>query len=191
VRSQGRIIQWLDGEGHGLIKCNETEEEIFVEAQALPQRQDAPRLGELVSFELQLSESGMHAVRLQYVNRPHFVIKPARIDVKPRKKNFSSLVIMMVFGFFVLNFMAPHNLPDAIESGRQENAGSQENQRPNVDTRFECEGKKSCADLSACEEAVFYVENCPDTLLDMDILACKTRWCNVDLTQTLHKNVKW
>jgi hypothetical protein len=102
------------------------------------------------------------------------VIKPAKLEVRPRKRNFSSLIIMMRFGFFVLNFMAPQQQVDAIKASKV----NEENQRAN--TRFQCEGKNSCAELSACDEATFYVENCPDVLVDMSSLACKTQWCSVD-----------
>jgi hypothetical protein len=35
--------------------------------------------------------------------------------------------------------------------------------RPAVETRFHCEGKKHCAQVSSCDEARFYLNNCPGT----------------------------
>ena len=33
---------------------------------------------------------------------------------------------------------------------------------------FGCAGKRTCAEMDSCEEAEFYMRNCPDTRLDPD-----------------------
>jgi len=33
---------------------------------------------------------------------------------------------------------------------------------------FECQGKVYCSEMSSCDEAKFYLRNCPDTQLDGD-----------------------
>jgi len=33
---------------------------------------------------------------------------------------------------------------------------------------FDCLGKKYCSEMDSCEEAKFYLRNCPDTELDPD-----------------------
>lgn len=46
-------------------------------------------------------------------------------------------------------------------------------------TRFRCEGKTHCSQMSSCEEAKFYIHNCPDTEMDGDGdgVPCESQWC--------------
>ena len=46
-------------------------------------------------------------------------------------------------------------------------------------TRFRCEGKKRCSEMSSCEEATFYLQNCPGTEMDGDGdgVPCESQWC--------------
>ena len=41
---------------------------------------------------------------------------------------------------------------------------------------FRCMGKKNCSEMTSCEEAKFYLRNCPDTAQldpDMDSVPCE------------------
>lgn len=44
---------------------------------------------------------------------------------------------------------------------------------------FRCEGKTHCSEMRSCEEAVYYLENCPDTQMDGDGdgVPCESQWC--------------
>src|SRR5215213_8573201 len=46
-------------------------------------------------------------------------------------------------------------------------------------TRFRCEGKTRCSQMSSCEEATFYIRNCPGTEMDGDGdgVPCESQWC--------------
>lgn len=45
--------------------------------------------------------------------------------------------------------------------------------------QFKCEGKTHCSQMSSCEEATFYIKNCPDTKMDgdRDGIPCESQWC--------------
>ena len=47
------------------------------------------------------------------------------------------------------------------------------------ETRFRCEGKTRCSQMSSCEEATFYIQNCPGTKMDGDGdgVPCESQWC--------------
>jgi hypothetical protein len=47
------------------------------------------------------------------------------------------------------------------------------------DPRFRCEGKTRCTQMTSCDEALFYLENCPGSLTDGDHdgLPCEDQWC--------------
>jgi cold shock CspA family protein len=45
--------------------------------------------------------------------------------------------------------------------------------------RFQCQGKEWCSEMASCEEATFYLENCPNTKMDGDNdgIPCERQWC--------------
>ena len=52
--------------------------------------------------------------------------------------------------------------------------------QPKVTSNFKCEGKTYCSQMSSCEEATFYINNCPDTKMDGDGdgIPCRRQWCH-------------
>jgi len=48
-----------------------------------------------------------------------------------------------------------------------------------ISTVFRCEGKTRCSEMRSCEEAKFYLQNCPDTKMDGDGdgVPCESQWC--------------
>jgi hypothetical protein len=47
---------------------------------------------------------------------------------------------------------------------------------------FRCEGKTHCSQMSSCDEAKFYIANCPATQMDGDNdgVPCESQWCGRD-----------
>ena len=45
--------------------------------------------------------------------------------------------------------------------------------------QFACQGKQYCSQMTSCEEATFYLKNCPDVKIDGDGdgIACEEQWC--------------
>ena len=45
---------------------------------------------------------------------------------------------------------------------------------------YECDGREYCSQMTSCEEAKFFLENCPDTKMDgnNDGVPCERQWCN-------------
>ncbi|MDO8828238.1 excalibur calcium-binding domain-containing protein [Methylophaga sp.] len=50
---------------------------------------------------------------------------------------------------------------------------------PTQAPRFHCQGKEWCSEMTSCEEATFYLENCPNTKMDGDNdgIPCESQWC--------------
>jgi hypothetical protein len=44
---------------------------------------------------------------------------------------------------------------------------------------YRCEGKTRCSQMSSCEEATFYLQNCPGTEMDgdRDGIPCESQYC--------------
>jgi hypothetical protein len=46
-------------------------------------------------------------------------------------------------------------------------------------TSFKCDGRTHCSQMTSCEEAIFFLRNCPDVKMDGDNdgIPCETQWC--------------
>ncbi|KIM12869.1 MAG: hypothetical protein KU38_03500 [Sulfurovum sp. FS08-3] len=51
---------------------------------------------------------------------------------------------------------------------------------PKPTQKFRCEGKVWCSQMSSCQEATFYIQNCPNTKMDGDGdgIPCRKQWCH-------------
>lgn len=45
--------------------------------------------------------------------------------------------------------------------------------------RFHCDGREYCSQMTSCEEATFFIRNCPNTKMDgnHDGVPCEKQWC--------------
>lgn len=46
-------------------------------------------------------------------------------------------------------------------------------------SRFKCDGRTFCSQMTSCEEAKFFLKNCPNTKMDgnNDGVPCEEQWC--------------
>lgn len=49
----------------------------------------------------------------------------------------------------------------------------------NAASRFRCDGRKHCSQMTSCAEATYFIQNCPDTKMDgnRDGVPCEQQWC--------------
>jgi hypothetical protein len=47
-------------------------------------------------------------------------------------------------------------------------------------SRFACDGRTYCSQMHSCEEATFFLKNCPGTKMDGDHdgIPCESQWCS-------------
>jgi predicted negative regulator of RcsB-dependent stress response len=45
---------------------------------------------------------------------------------------------------------------------------------------YSCDGRTHCSQMTSCEEATYFLRNCPDTKMDgnHDGVPCEQQWCN-------------
>jgi hypothetical protein len=50
---------------------------------------------------------------------------------------------------------------------------------PSNSTQFKCDGRTHCSQMTSCEEATFFINNCPGTKMDgnNDGIPCERQWC--------------
>jgi hypothetical protein len=53
------------------------------------------------------------------------------------------------------------------------------NKASNNASGFKCDGRTSCSQMASCEEAKYFLKNCPNTKMDgnHDGIPCEEQWC--------------
>ena len=48
-----------------------------------------------------------------------------------------------------------------------------------ANTNYRCDGRTYCSQMTSCEEATWFLKNCPDTKMDgnNDGIPCEKQWC--------------
>lgn len=48
-----------------------------------------------------------------------------------------------------------------------------------VNPSFKCDGRTHCSQMTSCEEATFFLRNCPNVKMDgnNDGIPCEKQWC--------------
>jgi hypothetical protein len=52
-------------------------------------------------------------------------------------------------------------------------------ERPRQQQSFACDGRVHCSQMTSCEEATWFINNCPGTKMDgnNDGVPCESQWC--------------
>lgn len=52
-------------------------------------------------------------------------------------------------------------------------------QSTSAQTEFRCDGRTHCSQMTSCEEATFFLQNCPGVKMDGegDGVPCERQWC--------------
>lgn len=50
---------------------------------------------------------------------------------------------------------------------------------PSTASAFSCDGRQHCSQMRSCEEATYFLRNCPNTKMDgdRDGIPCEDQWC--------------
>ncbi len=206
MRRQGSITRWVDDRGFGFVTDDEGGEPAFLHISALPKRSVRPMVGDRISYDVRLDLQGRpQAVRVEHVRtqialpkiRPSNTVK-RRVGASRRRSMVGPAVvaaalalIALIAGFalFLLhpgspgrNMAESYHAPQAFDRPVRQRPAP-----PTAASSFEavsaplfaCEGKTHCSQMSSCDEAMFYLHNCPGSVTDGDGdgRPCEDQWC--------------
>lgn len=48
-----------------------------------------------------------------------------------------------------------------------------------ISSKFSCDGRQHCSQMTSCEEATYFLQHCPNTQMDgnNDGIPCEKQWC--------------
>ena len=96
------------------------------------------------------------------------------------------LIVIAVLGFLFWQGYTKHPSIPAPEAAFQDMSEAREpsslasKQREAASTsRFNCDGRIYCSQMTSCAEATFFLDNCPGVKMDgnNDGVACERQWC--------------
>lgn len=187
MKTHGKVIKWNDERGFGFVLPANGEREIFAHISEFPKDGIRPRIGEIISFEVEKSLD--HKLKVTRVVRPRGISpilanqrsrsRPHRPQQQPRNNSSRVLgigfVALISFGawlFFEFQDPAPNRfgtvqatVPTAVV--------------PQT-AIFNCDGRTLCSQMRSCAEATYFIQHCPNAQMDgnNDGEPCEQQWCN-------------
>jgi cold shock CspA family protein len=180
---QGRLDRWDENKGFGFIQSDNNLKGIFIHISAFKRDiSRRPIVGDVIFYELYTDADGKNkAVNARIEGVSAAINNPRRNRGSKKTSSTLSTVISLIFllGFaiFAINksqttHETKYSIPALIEN-------SVSTPTPVIQTQYSCQGKTSCPQMSSCEEAQFYQNNCSGTKMDGDGdgIPCEDQWC--------------
>ncbi len=202
-RFNGKLKKWNVERGFGFVVAEHGEQEVFVHVSAFPRDGHQPVVGEPLSFEIEPDKDGRkRAVRVRRPGsaQPAPDARPrgqARASTSTRRPNGHTRSSGSSFGARIVGILllaalgwwayGQYRTPVAVRaapvpSASQGLLGAETPQaltRPAPAPLFRCDGRQHCSQMSSCQEAKFFLQNCPDTKMDGDGdgIPCEQQLC--------------
>jgi cold shock CspA family protein len=183
MRATGTLRTWNDDRGFGFIAPAGGGRELFVHISAFPRDGSRPTVGEALSYDLGPGKDGKpQAVRVYRtaLGAPSsYPRKPAQ--AKPGRRvpvgALIGLVISVALGVYGYSRYQQHSASQQSESFVP-SVAVKESTSP-AHSRYTCDGRTHCSQMTSCAEARYFLQNCPGTEMDgnHDGTPCEQQWC--------------
>jgi cold shock CspA family protein len=191
MRYQGKITDWKDDRGFGFVTPNGGGTKVFVHISAFRKGEARPVGNDLVTYELvSAGAKGPQAADVAHVDRARAVTRaPAHAPQREfgLSKWISALLLITLAVFGWQKYSAKRDalagnaeaFMGSPASSPKANSIADQFSNSASSSSFKCEGKKFCTQMTSCEEAKFYLRNCPGVQIDGDGdgIPCESQWC--------------
>ena len=183
IRSKGTLSKWIDDKGFGFLTPENGKKEIFVHISAfdrnIPRR---PIVGDIIFYHVKIDENGKSKAYDAVIEGVAPVVR--MVQSRP-KKHYKEHQAKNSWGIFILCIAlligAGGTIFNHFKSGTVQRVSAGTRYSTTSDSsRYTCKGKTHCNQMTSCEEATFYLQNCPGTVMDGDGdgVPCESQWCN-------------
>ncbi len=174
MRTNGKITHWNADKGYGFITPSSGAKQVFVHVRAFRNRNRPPEVNQLVTFELSIDAQGRPCA--EDVARAGEQRQRETRRGGPRLglgRAASVLVLVGVLGVFVYPRLNEFFLRSSVTTSPLVSPAEVE------PPKFHCDGRTHCSNMTSCEEATFFIRNCPGTEMDGDYdgVPCESQWC--------------
>lgn len=181
TRINGTLKTWNEERGFGFVTPLNGGQDIFLHISDYPKRGGPPKVGEAISFEIALNKDGKKkAIRAQRAGGGQTRAGRARNQAPVGQGNsllgrLMGIALTVLIGTSAYMFLAPKfnrssSTPDTLVSTPVAATPS----------RFSCDGRTHCSQMTSCEEATYFIRHCPNTQMDGDGdgIPCESQWCS-------------
>lgn len=185
---EGKLKHWNDDKGFGFISTIRSED-VFIHISALKKMSRRPKPGDMITFEIHTDNKGKKRAINAQIHGVAIANPKIENKYKKTKSNQSSswlkpifyLVLLAVVGYGAYEFYSKRQVQadSSSEYIKVVNTPAKKALKK-VKVNFSCDGKTRCSEMTSCEEAKYYLSNCPGTIMDGDGdgLPCERQWCN-------------
>lgn len=181
MRTHGTLVRWNDERGFGFVAIAQGGEEVFVHVSAFPRDGVRPRVGEVISFDVNTGPDGRrraiavrraaaaNATRSSGASRRH-----ARRPALGRWGAALPLLGLGIVGYVHYEAeLARSARPAEVEAPTTTRAATP------APSAFRCDGRTHCAQMTSCAEAQYFLQHCPGVQMDGngDGEPCEEQWC--------------
>lgn len=184
MRFDGTLTKWNDDRGFGFITPIPGGHEVFAHISAFP-RGARPSIGEAVSFEVEMDRQGKkRAVNIRYPGRPSAMPVRPQPAPRPRRERTSILgrigliAVVASLAYWGSREYSRHTEPQSFATHEAEQSARKTEKSPAVPA-YRCDGRTHCSQMTSCEEAKYFLRNCPGVEMDgnNDGVPCERQWC--------------
>ncbi len=183
---KGKLSTWKDDKGFRFIKPEKGKHDVFIHISALKKMSRRPVIGDVILYQTSMDNKG----KVRAVNARIEGVKPIYRNAKQltRNKNsgisfsqFGSVLplIIIVVSFLVYNGVFKDNRYNKVQPKYEREEAQPIYEPKEAQPEYKCEGKIHCSQMTSCEEATFYLDNCPGVKIDGDGdgIPCERQWC--------------
>jgi cold shock CspA family protein len=191
MRFDGILTSWNEATASGIITPGKGGDDIAVHSAAFPKDGAVPSVGEPLSFEVELGPGGHK--RAHRLARPRHASRPAERHAVARSSSawVTGALLILTASAAVL-YASMRQGGERPVPGAQAAAAAyvpdpphEHRSDPVTASRFarsvpsSCDGRTHCSQMKSCEEAKYFIDNCPGTKMDgdRDGIPCEKQWC--------------
>ena len=179
MRTHGTLTKWNDERGFGFITPAKGDGDLLVHISAFPRDGVRPDLNELISFEIEAGHDGKRRAVLVMRPAQQSGGRPATTRDRQRPAVHKLRVAIILLAIVGISAYAYSQYTSWISPvGLAGSDAAVELASP--PSRYSCDGRTMCSQMTSCDEATSLIRNCPNTRMDGDGdgVPCESQWCN-------------
>ncbi|HTN50401.1 MAG TPA: cold shock domain-containing protein [Burkholderiaceae bacterium] len=191
MRFEGKLEKWNEDRGFGFIMPTRGGDTVFVHISAFPRDSGRPKVGEPLSFEVEPAGDGRRrAINVQRpgqrpVSRPSAVTRDAPPNVREGRGGSGFLgrlipvVLVAALGVYGYTVYSDKRAQATRAVADEAPAAPAALPVAPAASPYRCDGRTHCSQMTSCEEAIFFLRNCPNAQMDGDGngIPCERQWC--------------
>ena len=191
--NKGLLKSWKTDKGFGFIKSDTLEHDTFIHISALKHMSRKPKVGDTIYFEVATQPDGktkavncriegvaeLKAPYQKHTQQPHRIAKSNFASSFLGKVASIGLTVLCLYAFTKYNSHSSSQTPIitndlatnadlATFNGKYPKVVIPKVVIPKSTQNFTCDGRQHCSQMTSRAEAVFFINNCPNTKMDGD-----------------------